>query len=390
VCDGAGSVSRAEQILLSAALAMLLVSAGLGAGAAHLSHGALRAHVRAGSVGWMTLAVLAIALGMVNAGREDVGPWQRRARRIAIPLSLVVAATVVGCLAVSLAAGANAWTGPAALAAILAFLALLAALDRAARAVETVPGLGMAGALAVLAVGSALGVSSAGIAVPFVVLATTSIVEWSASPTARPAPPTTAGLVQVGALVLAAAAVIAGVRTHDLTLVESNIPLEIGGIAIFLARLSSGLLAAGWAQSERVWLVTSTVALAADVGLFAHVVFEIGNRRYVSINTVPRWLLFAVDHVTFVAVGTPALFGAIAALAGQESRWPRADALAAAGLVLGLAAAVAATAADSAVLEGLSAAVLGISLLAAVVLAGQRMLAITERRCPHQGRGSLR
>jgi len=58
---GSGAVSRVEQILLSAALAMLLVSVGLGAGAAHLSHGALRAHVRAGSVGWMTPAVLAAA-----------------------------------------------------------------------------------------------------------------------------------------------------------------------------------------------------------------------------------------------------------------------------------------------------------------------------------------
>src|SRR5215472_1441343 len=160
---GSGWAGRAEQILLSAALAMLLVTAGLGASAAYLNGTALRTHLDVGLLGWMTLAVLAVALRVVS--------------------------------------------------------------ERGRKAVATVPGLGIAGALTVLAAGAVLGVSLADIALPFVVLASTATTEWSAAPDGGPAPATTAGLVQVGALVLAAAAVIAGVRKHNLALAESNIPL---------------------------------------------------------------------------------------------------------------------------------------------------------------------
>jgi len=389
VTQEGGSVRRAEQILLAAALAMLLLSAGLGAGVPQLGRGASRAHAGAGSLGWLVLAVLAIALGMVGGGSQ-AGPaaWPRRARTAAIPVSVAVAAAVAANVVARAAGGPGSWTRLAALAAILAFLAMLAALDRDARAIATVPGLGMAGALAVLVAGTAIRVSTAGTVLPFIVLASAAMIEWSAAPAARRARPTTAGLVQVGALVLAAAAVVAGVTSHDLALVEANIPLELGGIAIFLVRLGPALLAAGWARTSRVWLVTSAVALAVDAGLFAHVVVEVGNRRYVSIGSVPKSLLFAVDHVTFVAVGTAAVFGAIAALAGQQARWPLADAGAAAGLVLGLATTIAAIGAGSALFEGIAAALLGVSVLAAAALAGARTLATTGTRCPIPEPGS--
>jgi len=258
----------------------------------------------------------------------------------------------------------------------------------------------MAAALIVLVAGSIVGAMAAGAAasgnvvgaaslasshsaalvVPFVILATTSVLEWSALPPSSPLPLTTAGLVQVGALALAAAAVIAGVAGHNLALVEANIPLEFGGIAVFLVRAGPLLLAAGWARSSRIWLVTSTVALAADVGLFAHVVFEIGIRRYVSIDTVPQWLLFTVDHVTFVAVGTTALFGAIAAMAGQEDRFPGTDAVTAAALVLGLLAIAAGIGTGSPGIEAVSGTVLGVSVLAATAVAAARILGVTPSR----------
>ena len=92
-------------------------------------------------------------------------------------------------------------------------------------------------------------------------LAATAVVEWAAArPSGGYEPVTTAGLAQVGALVVAAAVIIAGVLGSDLALVEANIPLELGGIAIFLIRVGPLLLTAGWARGGRIWLVTSTVA----------------------------------------------------------------------------------------------------------------------------------
>lgn len=385
---------------------MLLVSAGLGnsagIGGTGGSGSALIAHVHAGSLGWLTLAALAAALRMVQDGDYDrePGPGQHR---LAAPLSGLAVATVAAFVVATAAgsAAAEAWTGTAALLAILGFLAWLVALSRATRTRWVVPQLGMAGALVVLVAGTILGAISAGdtasgnatgaaslgsahsavLVVPFVVLAATAVVEWAAArPSGDYEPVTTAGLVQVGALLVAAAVIIAGVLANDLALVEANIPLELGGIAIFLIRVGPLLLTAGWAKGSRIWLVTSNVALAVDAGLFAHVVFEIGARRYVSIDQVPPWLLFTVDHVTFVAVGTTALFGAIAAMArdAEDARWQRADQLAAAGLLLGLAGMAAGIGAGSAAIEGAFATVLGIALLVAVVVAALRTATITR------------
>jgi hypothetical protein len=398
---GSGSLARTERILFLGALGMLVVSAvlgdSLGAGAVDTGGPALRAHVHAGSLGWLTLAVLAVAAGMAGGDdRPAAGP-----ARLGDGLSVLTVVTVAAFVIADAAgrAAGEAWTGAAALGAILALAGWLAVAGRRAGTRWTAARLGMAGSLVVLIAGSVIGAASAATAaggdetgaaslasahsaavvVPFVILAVTSVLEWSASPSSGAAPVTTAGLVQVGALLLAAGAVIAGALVHDLALVEANIPLELGGIVIFLVRVGPPLLAAGWLASGRIWLVISTVALAVDVGLFAHVVFEIGRRRYVSIDTVPEWLLFTVDHVTFVAVGTTAVFGAIAALAGRDSRWPGTDAPAAAGLVLGLVATAAGIGAGSAPLEKASAAVLGVSVLLAVVVAALRVSGISRR-----------
>jgi hypothetical protein len=392
------SIAGAERILLFGALGMLLVSAVLGdrPGSGAGSGPALRAHVHAGSLGWITLAVLAVALRMVVGDGSPAG-----SSRLAGRLAVVTVAAIVAFVAADAAGSADgeAWTGTVALAAIVAFLAWLAMAGRRARVAWTVPRLSMAVSLVVLVAGSVFGALSAGNAasghvtaaaslasshsailiVPFVILAATSVLEWSALPSSG-SPPTTAGLVQVGALALAAVAVTAGVAGGDLVLVEANIPLVFGGIAIFLVRVGPVVLSAGWARSSRIWLVTGTVAVAVDVGLFAHVVFEIGTHRYVSINMVPQWLLFSVDHVTFVAVGTAALFGAVAAMSGQERRWLMADVPAAAGLVLGLATTAAGIGSGSTALERVAATVLGVAVLAGVVVAGMRVAGVTRLR----------
>jgi hypothetical protein len=204
-------------------------------------------------------------------------------------------------------------------------------------------------------------------------LVATSAAEWALSPAAGAAPATTAGLVQVGAFALASVATVTGVLSSNLALTEANSSLVLAGIAIFGFRVGPRLLTAGWARGSRVWLATSVLALAVDAGLFAHIVFEVGAQRYASAGLVPAWLVFAVDHVTFAGVGTAALLGAIAARAGQQPRWLAADAVAAAGLVLGLAGITFGLGSGSAGVQAASGAVLGVAILVAVVVAGLRV-----------------
>ncbi len=291
-------------------------------------------------------------VGSADAGDSGGDRPRSRSAKLAVRISLLAVAAVVAFVTATAtgSAAAEEWTGIAALLAILSLVAWLAVVSSHARTRWAPPQLSMAGALAVLVSGTIAGAIAAGdaangnatgaaslatahsavLVVPFVMLAATGVLEWSAlRPAQDPLPVSTASLVQVGALVLAAAAVLAGVLGNNLALVEANIPLELGGIAIFLVRVGPVLLTADWSKGSRIWLVTGTVSLAVDAGLFAHVVFEIGTRRYVSVDMVPRWLLFTVDHVTFVAVGTTALLGAIAVMAAGTAgnlRWPRTDA----------------------------------------------------------------
>jgi hypothetical protein len=387
----------AERALAIGALAMLLVSGALGGartGIGGPGGAALRVHVQSGSLGWMALGVLAVACGMAeNHATDEAGRAgdTRAGRYLAWLAVAAVAASVAANSAGSATASAGA--GTAALVAIIALVSWLSVVARPSGAWWTVPRLGIAATLGVLVAGCVLGTvsawmtvsgnattasslataQSATLGVPFVVLAATAMVEWASTPRPPPAPQaTTAGLVQVGALSIAVVATIAGVLSSDIAITEANIPLLLGGIAIFLFRVGPVLLAAGWARNSRIWLVTCALAIAVDAGLFAHVVFEVGVKRYATAGLVPMWLVFSVDHVTFVGVGTTALLGAIAALFGQSNRWRVAEMLGVSGLVLGLAGMAIGLGAGLTVLEGASAAVLGLAVLAAVTVAGLR------------------
>ncbi len=358
---------------------------------------AFRVHADAGSLGWLVLGVLAMASAMF----ASVGPGRSAGDRTDRSLAWLAVMTVFVVIAAN--AGSSAFAAAAADTALLVEVAAIAVwlgiVQARTRIAWTVPRLGVVAALAVLLTGSVLGTvaawltfngdaaSAAGpasahsvvLAVPFVMLAATAAAECAAGQQAVAAEQvTTSGLVQVGALTLAAAALIAGVLTSSLALTEANIPLEIGGIGIFLVRVGPRLLTAGRARGSGIWLVTSAVAMAVDVGLFAHVVYEVGAQRYASLGLVPAWLVFTVDHLTFAGIGGAALYGASAALTGQRDRWPAADIVAVAGLVLGIAGYAVGLGIRSPVEEAASGGAFGLSVLLAVVVTGLRVAVARE------------
>src|ERR1700736_5252013 len=106
-------VSTGQLVLLGGALLMLIVSAALGADAgasrSGLSTAALHAHAHSGSLGWMTLAVLAVAAAMLD---QPIERPPGRARREAVLGVLTLAAVAAFVLADATdMSTAKAWTG---------------------------------------------------------------------------------------------------------------------------------------------------------------------------------------------------------------------------------------------------------------------------------------
>ena len=392
MADRQPSLHVGEAVLMAGSLVMLVASGAIGLRlgvGSPTSSATLHLHVHAGALGWMTLGVLGVASVMVGWPTDADGT--RRGWPGVLLSILTVAAVTWFVVEDGLGAGLVAWSGAAALAAIVADVVWLAARWGRSGRVLTEPVLGMAAALILLVAGTALGAGAAGnvgatgelgsthavvLSFPFVLLAATSIVEWSVD--ARLVGTShelgTVELVQVGLLVLGAAALFAGFAANNLALTEANVPLQVGGIAIFLWRVGRRLFDTSWYRAGRSWLATCCVLLAAEAGLFAHVVFEIARQRYVSINLVPPWLLFVLDHLTFVGIGTAALFGALAAMtegAPDPGQWS--DAPAASGVVLGIGLTAAGISMASQVAEAVGASLLGLSLLVAAVAAAVRV-----------------
>ena len=252
------------------------------------------AHVHTGGLGWIALALLALASQQFDAvfslRRTHVVTWSTPRWGIAACTLWLVIGLVIGAMAT--VRGSHA---------------------------------------------SRLGqIHAAGLTVPFVFLAMTAILEWAADPAASRVVATTAGLAQIGLIFLGGLALLAGDATHDLPLLVANVPMEIAGVTIFLVRCGPTIFRSRWWRSPAVWLGLSTISLAIDIGLFAHVVLEVARRRYLYIELVPRWLVFAVDHTTFVAVGSTALFGALASFERGPGVLSTFDLAAASGLVIGL------------------------------------------------------
>jgi hypothetical protein len=177
---------------------------------------------------------------------------------------------------------------------------------------------------------------AAALTVPFCVLLSAALVETGLRDDESREPADTLGLVQVGLLLLGGFVLVLGSARANLSLLVTNVPLELTGAVIFLFRVGPRVFGPGWSRSQRIWLVVATGALAVDLGLFAHVIFEVARKKYVYIQQVPTWLIFAVDHVTFVAMTTAALFGVLAAVPAARSVMTWTDRPGALLLVIGL------------------------------------------------------
>ena len=336
----------------------------------------LLAHVHSGTLGWISLGVVATAAWLF-AGLD---------RRLAIGLAILVPLYVA-----AFASGnppARAIGGVALLVAILLLIGWIwqAYLGSA----RTVPQLAVALGLTTFTYGAVIGVllqvqfatgaawlsgdaigSHAGAMVfAYLVLVAMGILEWRLRGTAgRPA----SGIVQVGALFVGGL-VLSGGLLLGVAQVAGGIYLLVTLVAIVLfavrvapAALRSDWLAAGPGRhlgAAALWVI---VAVAIYLYLVGQFLASGGDAS--SINT---GILVASDHATFVGVMTNTLFGliwTIAPPAGPAWRWPAHAVFW--GMNAGLAIFVVGLAAAAPVLKEIGAPVMGVC-----ILLGLAMLAI--------------
>lgn len=356
------------------------------------SHNQLLTHVHAGTLGWITLAVFAAAMWMFSEGRTLSDDELRRAKLTA------------GASAASITLYTAAFfIGNTTLRVILGTLTLLAlgafhgwAMSSRKQVALTIPHLAMLAALTSLLIGAILGVllglQTAGVdistrlfaghpatmVIGYLLLAGMAVAEWRLVPSPKPVAADRAGVVQVALLFLGGITLMLGILLDVFPLLTLNVPCEIIGVGIFLARIRVQLTGAEWttAGSKRLFGI-SALFLVANVVLLAYLIANYAD----DFDAIPPWLLFALDHSVFIGVMTNALFGLIddwSKGAGEGRAW--ADNVAFYGTNAGLIGFVVGLMTQAELLTRTFAPVMGISILTTMAVYALRLTGSDDKR----------
>lgn len=334
------------------------------------SHEMLLTHVHAGTLGWITLAVIAAAILMFDAG---AGGSVRSMSAVVIGATLlyvVTFATTTGIL--------RPIAGTLMLAAIVWALAWVG--GQYGRSAKTTPQLGMLLAMVSLTIGAVLGVllglfvargsipgldpetaaTLAGAHPPamligYLILAGVALTDWILQ-----GPEKRSGRIVVWALFLAGIVVnVAFILAIDL-LIQVATFLEVAAIITFLVRMWPRIKPAAWTGDDADLGRTAVGFLAVGIVLLVYLVQLVTSGQLnPETREGPVGVLLAFDHAMFIGVMTNAVFATIAA---SSSRSTQARAVLWAvngGLILFLIGLVA----DVTILKQVGAPVMGIALL---------------------------
>ena len=345
----------------------------------------LLTHVHGGTLGWITLAVLAASLWLFGAGtlgerERDVGRWLRYAAALFVPLYIVAFLTTMDI------------SRPTAGAIVmLVFFAFLAWVAVRARSIDlTVPHLGILAAVASSAVGAVLGVlwgiqiatdnqilpeggedaHPALMVVGFLVPVSMAISEWALRSGRLPSPGR-AGVAQIALPFIGGLSLMLGLLLDMVPLIMLSLPFEIVAVAIYVWRLWPDLRAVDWLHgAQERFCALSVAALAINLGYFG---WLIGNYEG-DFDLVPTGQILVLDHLMFIGVMTNAIFALMAvASSARRELWSWADGLVLVAVNVGLAGFVAGLLADEAVLKQIFTPIMGIAILFGIAVFTARL-----------------
>ena len=321
-----------------------------------LDRDTLLTHLHSGTLGWITMGVIGIAIWMFARDREDLDA----------PVILSALATAAYVMAF--------WSGVFILRGVfgLAELAVIAywwwfvyARVQAQGGIARleISKLSVLGGLTILVIGSTLGVIvqvllATGNALPtnadlvgghasaqiggYLVMVAAGFAEWQLTGSAKR---TTLGLAQVyllfgGGLLLSVSVLLASVLGAQLAQALPGIAtlLTLAGIVIVIVRNGRAALAAPWMATTG----TRHIAIAVAFLLLGVILQAILVQQLIAaqgdFTQVSAGLVHAYDHAMFVGLMTNALFGAILmTLSDRPRAWPWADQVIFWGLNIGVA-----------------------------------------------------
>ncbi|MDQ2952839.1 MAG: hypothetical protein M3R54_11320 [Chloroflexota bacterium] len=313
-----------------------------------LDRNTLLTHLHSGTLGWITMGVIGIAVWMFGGATKNMA-----VRLSALSTAAYVLAFWSGNLY------ARAIFGTTELAVILYWwwYAVSSARNDGFGRIE-IPKISVVLGLTTLVVGSTLGVivqillasgsstnpqdlvgghASAQIG-GYLILIGAGVAESRLTGGSR----TRAGLAQAGALFAGGLVLAIGILLNIQPLLLIATILQVVGIVIVVVRFGRRALATPWGAAEAVrhsaiavpWLV---IGLVLEITLLAQIIAAQGDFSKVSVG-----LNHALDHAMFVGLMTNTIFGAMFAFTADGRRsWPWADQLVFWGLNIGAAAFVA-------------------------------------------------
>ncbi|MDQ2951824.1 MAG: hypothetical protein M3R54_06135 [Chloroflexota bacterium] len=330
--------------MLTALLGLLNATQLLGA----LDRNTLLTHLHSGTLGWITMGVIGIAVWMFGGATKNM------AVRVS---ALSTAAYVLAFWSGNFYARATFGTTELLVILYWWWFAVSSARAEGFGRIE-IPRLSVVLGLTTLVIGSTLGVivqimlamgsdrnpgdlvgGHAGAQVGgYLVLIGAGVAEWRLTGGAR----TRAGLAQAGALFAGGVVLAIGILLNIQPLLLIATILQVVGIVIVVVRFGRRALEAPWGTAGAIrhsaiavpWLV---IGLILEIMLIGQIIAAQGDFSKVSVG-----LNHALDHAMFVGLMTNTLFGAIFAFTADRPRsWPWADQLVFWGLNVGAAAFVA-------------------------------------------------
>ncbi|HSJ36009.1 MAG TPA: hypothetical protein VLB85_13235 [Acidimicrobiia bacterium] len=296
------------------------------------SHEMLLTHVHAGTLGWITLAVVGTAFLMFEDGGDDQAATLAMATIGAVVLYVIAFATGTGIF--------RPIAGTLMLIAIV--WALVWVWGRYNRSAKATPQLGVLLAMVSLAIGAVLGVllglfiangslpglstetaqALAGAHPPamligYLILAGAAVADWLLG-----GKPGTLGRVVVW--LLFAGGIIANIALiFDLeALIQVFSLLQVVAIVLFVIRMWEHVTPGAWSGSDAsgTFARLAVVFLLVGIGLLVYVVqLFVSGELNPETGEGPIGVLLAFDHSMFIGVMTNAIFGVIARSVGKGS-----------------------------------------------------------------------
>ncbi|HEX5828641.1 MAG TPA: hypothetical protein VFY23_14035 [Candidatus Limnocylindrales bacterium] len=370
------------------AMAVFLVTIGIGIlnglDAVEFDRNQLLTHVHSGTVGWLTLAIVATTFLAYRAADT------RLAATLAVCVPVYVLAFYTGNFAFRAISG---------VALLLAIGWLLAWTWRTYLAGErTLPRLGLALALTTFTYGAVVGVLlqvgfAAGTAIVpgdgigahagamtfgYLVLAGMAVAEWRVLGT-RGLP--RGGIVQMGALflggfILSVALLVGAPQLGGMLYLLA----ELVAVVLFVVRILPRAVRGIGGEGEPAHLALASLWIVVALALFMYLVTQfVSNPDPAAINA---GLLVGSDHAVYIGVITNSVFALLATLLGVRAGSALLRAVVQWGMNAGLAVFVIGLVADVVVLKQIGAPVMGACLLLGIALYGAALLAARAEPAP--------